>query len=234
MNIALIGYGKMGKTIEKIAKNRNHVISRVVDVTNPHMINDLNAEVAIEFTRPDAAVNNIKACIDQSIPVISGTTGWLSEFENVTNYCEEKNGTFFYASNFSLGVNLFFKLNERLAEMMDAMEGYDAEITEIHHTQKLDKPSGTAISLAEGIIKNHKKYGSWINDKKSTSDLTIWSIRESDAPGTHEVKYTSPIDDIEIKHKAKSRDGFALGAVRVAEWIKDKKGVFTMNDYLKI
>lgn len=227
----------MGKTIEKILKNRGHVISGIVDVTNDLNIRDLkklNTQVAIEFTTPDSAVNNIRECMDQGIPVISGTTGWMDKFEEVKNYCELKKGTFFYASNFSLGVNIFFKLNQYLAKMMGSVDGYQAEISETHHTQKLDKPSGTAITIAQGIIEENNEYNSWVSDEKGTDNtLPIWSFREPEVPGSHSVSYKSVLDEIVIRHTAKTREGFALGAVLIAEWISGKKGFLTMDDYLK-
>lgn len=238
MKVGIIGYGKMGKTIEKILKNRGHVISSVVDVTNEETIKNMaekGTEVAIEFTTPDSAVSNLKECIDYGIPVVCGTTGWLDSKGEVEKYCKEKSGTFFYASNYSLGVNLFFKLNKKLAEMMNRIdENYKASISEIHHTHKLDKPSGTAITLAEGVLTNLDRYKNWKCDEEGNDDdLTIWSYREPDVPGTHTISYESNFDQIEIKHTAKTREGFALGAVLVAEWINDQKGVLSMDDYLK-
>jgi 4-hydroxy-tetrahydrodipicolinate reductase len=237
MRIGIIGYGKMGKTIEKIAKERGHVISSIIDVTNQSEINDqlsLKTEVLIEFTTPDNAVNNLKKGIDLGIPVVCGTTGWLNHFAEIQDYCKEKKGTVFYASNYSLGVNIFFKLNEELAKMMSRFDEYTGKIEEIHHTEKKDKPSGTAITLAEGLIRNHINYTKWISgESKVTNDLPVFSYREHDVPGTHTVTYKSEFDTIEIKHTANSRKGFALGAVMVAEWIKGKKGFLGMNDYLK-
>ncbi|MFY0686122.1 MAG: 4-hydroxy-tetrahydrodipicolinate reductase [Cyclobacteriaceae bacterium] len=236
MNIGLIGYGKMGQTIEKIAKSRGHVISHIIDVTNIgdiEKMNPDNTDAVIEFTRPEAAYSNIKSCITQGVPVISGTTGWLGQYDELKDYCIEKNGAFLSATNFSLGVNIFFKLNEWLSNVMKSHEMYNVSIEEIHHTQKLDEPSGTAITLAEGIIDNSHKLG-WKLGDASKSEIPVTAIRETDVPGTHTINYESAIDSIEIKHTAKTREGFALGAVLVAEWIKGKTGVFTMNDFINI
>jgi 4-hydroxy-tetrahydrodipicolinate reductase len=237
MKIGIIGYGKMGKTIEKIAKDRNHVISGIVDPTNDQKIEnlkDMGVDVAIEFTAPEAAADNIKACINHGIPVVSGSTGWLSQLDEIKSLCNEKNGSFFYASNFSLGVNLFFQLNKQLAKMMNQFKQYEAEIEEIHHTQKVDKPSGTAITLAEGLIDNHSRYAAWeLDQSPDQSKLAIHALREPDVPGTHTIRFTSEEDIIEIKHTAKGRHGFALGAVKVAEWLPGKTGFYTMDDYLK-
>lgn len=238
MNILLLGYGKMGRTIESIAKNRGH---NIIGKINEDNIADLqnftkdNADVAIEFSQPDAAYENIRYCIANGISVISGTTGWLDKKPEIEIFCNERGGTFFYASNFSIGVNLFFKLNEQLAELMKDFDEYNVDIEEIHHTEKKDAPSGTAITLAEGIIKNIDYKKKWINKPfGKKEDLIINSLREGRAPGTHTVKYSSAVDDIEIKHTAHSREGFAKGAVLVAEWIKDKKGVLTMDDFLRV
>jgi 4-hydroxy-tetrahydrodipicolinate reductase len=235
MKILLIGYGKMGKIIEGIALNRGHEIVAKIDVGDNFSSFDKQADVAIEFTQPEAVVTNLKTCFDKGIPVACGTTGWLAHKSEIENYCIEKNGTFFYTSNYSLGVNLFFKLNQLLAQMMDRYPQYKVSIDETHHTQKKDAPSGTAITLAEGVIKNLSRKKEW---KLGASDkdeaLSINSFRVDPAPGTHTVKYQSAIDDLEIKHTAHSREGFALGAVLVAEWLADKKGVLTMDDFLKV
>jgi 4-hydroxy-tetrahydrodipicolinate reductase len=235
MKILLIGYGKMGKIIEGIALNRGHEIVAKIDVGDNFSSFDKQADVAIEFTQPEAVVTNLKTCFDKGIPVACGTTGWLAHKSEIENYCIEKNGTFFYASNYSLGVNLFFKLNQLLAQMMDRYPQYSVSIDETHHTQKKDAPSGTAITLAEGVIKNLERKKEW---KLGASDkleaLSINSFRIDPAPGTHTVKYQSAIDDLEITHTAHSREGFALGAVLVAEWLADKKGVLTMDDFLKV
>ena len=238
MNIAIIGFGKMGKEIEKIALRRGHTIGLAVDVENQndkHNLKKLDIQVAIEFTTPQTAFENIKTCIDQGIPVISGTTGWLENFDQMEAYCQSKNGAFFYASNYSLGVNLFFKLNAWLGRLMGKYPGFQVEINEAHHTQKLDKPSGTAITLAEQIIVEQPNLDSWISDQTGNEkQLTINSVREKDLAGTHTISYDSPTDKIEITHFAKSREGFALGAVLVAEWIVGKTGVFSMDDFLNI
>ena len=232
MKIALLGYGRMGKSIEAIAINRNHTISLKITDTNLDY-NFSNTDVAIDFSIPSAAVTNIKKALDAGVPVISGTTGWLSQYDEVLEYCKEKNGTFLYASNFSLGVNIFFEINERLSQLMSGFPEYSTEIEEIHHTQKLDAPSGTAISLAEQIIK-HTDYTNWTLDEPQSKEIYIEAKRIENVPGTHEVTYNSEIDSISIKHTAHSRQGFAMGAVIAAEWIKDKKGIFSMKDVLNI
>ena len=232
MKIALLGYGRMGKSIEAIAINRNHTISLKITDTNLDY-NFSNTDVAIDFSIPSAAVTNIKKALDAGVPVISGTTGWLSQYDEVLEYCKEKNGTFLYASNFSLGVNIFFEINERLSQLMSGFPEYSTEIEEIHHTQKLDAPSGTAITLAEQIIK-HTDYTNWSLDKPMSKEIHIEAKRIENVPGTHEVTYNSEIDSISIKHTAHSRQGFAMGAVIAAEWIKDKKGIFSMKDVLNI
>lgn len=235
MKILLVGYGKMGKTIETIALTRGHEIVGKIDVGNN--ISDFTqpADVAIEFTQPEAVVGNLKACIDKGIPVVCGTTGWLKQQQEVENYCREMNGTLLYSSNFSLGVNIFFKINEYLARIMDRYPVYNVSIDETHHTQKKDAPSGTAITLAQGVIKNLNRKKEWVLGVAEKADsLVINSFRVDPAPGTHVVKYQSAIDDIEITHTAHSREGFALGAVLVAEWLAGKKGIYTMDDFLKV
>lgn len=230
MKIALLGYGKMGQTIEKIATERGHTIILKVDKDD----NDYDisvADVAIDFSIPDAAVNNITNCFDAGVPIVSGTTGWLSNYDKMITLCHEKKGAFIYASNYSLGVNLFFELNKKLAKMMRSVEGYGIEMEEIHHTQKLDAPSGTAITLAEGIIENTTKE-SWQLDTADDTTIPIIAKRIENIPGTHTVTYTSEVDDIEIKHTAHNRQGFALGAVVAAEWLHNKTGVFGMKDVL--
>ncbi len=231
MNIALLGYGKMGKAIERLAKERGHkIVLKVNSKKDKILFNDV--DVAIDFSLPSTAFNNIKMCLEQQIPVISGTTGWLDKYDEVVEICKKNNGTFLYASNFSLGVNLFFELNQKLANLMKNYTEYFPVIEEIHHKQKLDAPSGTAISLAQPILENFNK-DKWIlgvTDNKK--ELPIIAKRIDDVPGTHIVKYVSKIDDIEIKHTAKNRDGFAIGAIIAAEFVKDKKGVFTMKDVI--
>ncbi|MDY8137643.1 4-hydroxy-tetrahydrodipicolinate reductase [Aquimarina sp. 2201CG5-10] len=230
MNIALLGYGKMGKTIEKIAIERGHTIVLKVDKDDKDY--DVSvADVAIDFSIPSAAVNNITNCFNAGVPVISGTTGWLQYYEGIVALCDKKQGGFIYASNYSLGVNLFFELNKKLANMMNPVEGYSVTMEEIHHTQKLDAPSGTAITLAEGIIENSDKKA-WQLDNGDDNTIPIHAKRIENIPGTHTVTYTSGVDDIEIKHTAHNRSGFALGAVVAAEWLHGKKGVFTMKDVL--
>ncbi|MEH1008552.1 MULTISPECIES: 4-hydroxy-tetrahydrodipicolinate reductase [unclassified Winogradskyella] len=232
MKIALLGYGKMGKSIETIALNRNHTISlKVSSATTAFDFS--NTDVAIDFSLPTTAVANIKRALDAGVPVISGTTGWLDQYQDILDYCKEKNGAFLYASNFSLGVNIFFEINKRLSELMSDFPEYTTSIEEIHHTQKLDAPSGTAITLAEQIIEN-TNYSNWTLDQPQPKEILIDAKRIENVPGTHEITYNSEIDAISIKHTAHNRQGFALGAVIAAEWIKDKKGVFSMKDVLNI
>lgn len=232
MKIALLGYGKMGKVIEKIALERGHEI--VLKKSSQDSFDGLNnADVAIDFSIPDAAVQNITACLENNTPIVSGTTGWLHDYHKMVNLCKENNGAFIYGSNFSLGVNLFFELNDYLAKMMAKFSQYDVSMEEIHHTQKLDKPSGTAISLANAII-NHTSKNSWSIENPSQDDVFIDVKRIDAVPGTHSVFYQSVVDTIEIKHIAHNREGFAFGAVIAAEWIVSKKGVFTMKDVLDL
>ncbi len=235
MRILLIGYGKMGKIIESLALQRKHVIAGKIDPAAGLSFDfSTPVDVAIEFTMPESAAANIKLCLDKNIPVLSGTTGWLYRKNEVDEYCSLKNGTFFYASNYSLGVNIFFKLNIQLARMMQGQPEYDVRIDEIHHTQKKDAPSGTAITLAEGILKNLDRKKQWVkSEARQVTDLIIRSFREDPAPGTHTVAYHSVADDIEIRHTAHSREGFAKGAVLVAEWLIGQKGVRNMDDFLQ-
>lgn len=231
MKIALLGYGRMGKTIEEIAKNRGHEI--VLKVSDGIENNNLTkADVAIDFSVPDAAFKNITTCFKAGVPVVSGTTGWLDDYERATKICSEENSAFIYASNFSLGVNVFFELNRKLAGMMQGLEDYSVEIEEIHHTKKLDAPSGTAISLAEQIIYENKQLKGWQLDSADENKIPIHAKRIEDVPGTHVVSYDSEIDTIEIKHTAKSRQGFALGAVVAAEYLQNKTGIYSMKDVL--
>lgn len=235
MKIVLIGYGKMGKTIERIAQSRGHEITGKVDVGDDIALLNKPVDVAIEFTQPEAAVNNLKACFDKGIPVVCGTTGWLHHKNDIESHCRAKNGTLLYSSNFSLGVNLFFKLNEYLSKLMDRYSQYEVSIDETHHTQKKDAPSGTAITLAQGVINNLKRKKDWtLGATEDPGLLVINAFRIDPAPGTHVVKYTSAVDDIEITHTAHSREGFALGAVLVAEWLAGKKGIYTMDDFLQL
>ncbi|MFM9839581.1 MAG: 4-hydroxy-tetrahydrodipicolinate reductase [Cyclobacteriaceae bacterium] len=233
MNILLIGYGKMGKAIEAIALQRGHQIVGKPDTKEELLGFNSSADVAIEFSQPEAVIENLEYCFDKKIPVVCGTTGWLSHRQEVMADCLKKGGGFFYASNFSLGVNLFFKLNETLAKLMQPYANYKVSIDETHHTQKKDAPSGTAITLAEGVIKNQPLIKEWhLGATQNQQALVINSFRIDPAPGTHVVKYQSTVDDIEITHTAHSREGFAQGAVLVAEWMVGKKGVYSMDDFL--
>jgi 4-hydroxy-tetrahydrodipicolinate reductase len=241
MKIALLGYGKMGQTIERIAIERGHQIVLKKDEFNTYEgLSD--ADVAIDFSIPAVAVSNISNSFNANVPVISGTTGWLEHYEEMVSLCKEKNGGFISSSNFSLGVNLFFGLNEYLAKIMSKFDSYNVEMEEIHHTQKLDAPSGTAISLAKGVIEN-SDYSNWTlktpapndpSDSEQVKQIHIEAKRIGDIPGTHTVTYNSTVDSIEIKHTAHNREGFALGAIIAAEWIVGKHGVFTMKDVLEL
>ncbi len=234
MKILLIGYGKMGKTIEGLALQRGHTIVGKIDNHEQLQKFNLYADAAIEFSQPDAVAENLKFCFDKKIPVACGTTGWLEKRKEMESLCLQKGGAFFYASNYSLGVNIFFKLNEFLARLMNSQQGYQVSIDETHHTQKKDAPSGTAITLAEGIIKNYRSKKEWaLNETSNPEALAIKAFRIDPTPGTHVVKYQSIVDDIEIKHTAHSREGFALGAILVAEWLAGKTGVYSMDDFLK-
>ncbi|MFN8325022.1 MAG: 4-hydroxy-tetrahydrodipicolinate reductase [Flavobacteriaceae bacterium] len=233
MKIALLGYGKMGKVIERIALERGHEI--VLKKSSASTFDGIeNADVAIDFSIPDVAVENISICLEKGIPVVSGTTGWLDDYQKIVDLCEAKNGAFLYGSNFSLGVNLFFELNNYLAQMMSKFKEYNVSMEEIHHTQKLDKPSGTAISLAKDILKNYPEKKDWTIDNSTNEELFIDVKRIENVPGTHSVFYNSNVDFIEIKHVAHNREGFALGAVVASEWILGKKGVFSMKDVLNL
>ncbi len=235
MNIALFGYGKMGKMIEQTAQNRNHNIVARIDIDTV-TIDYSNIDVAIDFSTPDSAFENIKNCLEHNIPIISGTTGWLQNYEKAVTLCENKKGAMIYASNYSLGVNVFFELNDYLAKMMKNLKQYTISMEEIHHTQKLDAPSGTAISLAEDIIKI-TDYSNWKLEEMenvANDEIPITAIRENDVPGTHTISYTSKVDGIEIRHTAHNREGFALGAVVAAEWIIGRVGVFSMKDVLNL
>lgn len=238
MKIGLYGYGKMGKTIERLAKDRGHEIVLKINAENADSITPdelRKADVIIEFSRPELAVQHIENCFNAAVPVVVGTTGWYDEYEKVKSACAENNGALLAATNFSVGVNLFFELNKRLAQLMEPHKDYQVAVEEIHHTQKLDAPSGTAITIAEGIIANTPEKNKWVMDKTPVkNELEIIAKRLPDVPGTHEVNYRSKIDDISIKHTAHSRDGFALGAIIAAEFIKDKHGIFTMEDVLKL
>ncbi|MDX1753183.1 MAG: 4-hydroxy-tetrahydrodipicolinate reductase [Salinimicrobium sediminis] len=230
MKIALLGYGKMGKTIERLAEGRGHeIIFRITEDLEKYDLQ--KADVAIDFSVPDAAFNNITTCFRQQIPVVSGTTGWLQQYDDAVKICKENNSAFIYASNFSLGVNLFFELNKQLAQMMKNFPEYKVGIEEIHHTQKLDAPSGTAITLAEQILETSEKKA-WKLDAVAEDELPITAKRIENVPGTHIISYDSPVDTIKIEHIAHSRDGFALGAIVAAEWLQHKKGIFSMKDVL--
>jgi 4-hydroxy-tetrahydrodipicolinate reductase len=234
MEIILLGYGKMGKIIERVAQVRGHQITARIDINNTDDFDSAKGDVAIEFSHPDAAFDNVKKCVERKLPVVCGTTGWLKRKPEIEALCKKNGSAFFYASNYSLGVNIFFKLNEYLARIMNDFPEYEIGMDEIHHTEKKDAPSGTAITLAEGILSHVQRKRRWVNEKTgAAADLNIESFRIDQVPGTHVVKYESAIDDIEIKHIAHSREGFAKGAVTVAEWLKDKRGVFSMDDFLK-
>jgi 4-hydroxy-tetrahydrodipicolinate reductase len=236
MKIALIGYGKMGKAIESIALNKGHEIVLKIDIQNNQDFTEAaiqKADVAIEFTGPHSAFENVKKCIAWGVPVVSGSTGWLDQWAVIKNLCEEKNGTLIYSSNYSIGVNLFFELNKQLAQLMQPYNSYDVSMTEVHHTEKKDAPSGTAISLAEQILAQIGRKNKWVNAaSENSNELVIQSERIDPAPGTHMVKYSSEVDDIEIIHTAHTRIGFASGAVLAAEFAFEKKGIFTMKDVL--
>lgn len=239
MNIALLGYGKMGKEIEKIAISRNHQIVAKIDSptdweTQKQQLKE--ADVAIEFSTPDTVLGNIYKCFDLNLPVVVGTTGWQKQAEEVESYCLAHNQSLFHASNFSVGVNIFFEVNKLLAKLMSSHPQYDIKMTEAHHIHKLDAPSGTAISLAEGIIQNHQGKTNWKldTDDYSQNDIPIQAIREGEVPGTHTIEYDSDVDIISITHEAKSRKGFAQGAVLAAEFLKGRKGVFGMKDLLAL
>ena len=234
MKIALIGYGKMGKTIEQIALQRGHQIVSIIDINNTADFDSeafRSADVAIEFTTPATALNNYMRCFAANVPVVSGTTGWLDHLDEVKAKCEQEGKTFFYASNFSVGVNIFFALNRYLAKIMNNFPAYDVRMTEVHHIHKLDAPSGTAITLAEGILEHIARKKRWtLETAEQPTDLPIHAIREGEVPGIHEIVYESEADTISIKHDAKSRAGFALGAVIAAEFTAGKKGFLGMND----
>jgi len=236
MKIALIGYGKMGKAIEEIAVNRGHEIVLKIDEYNLTDFNQENisqANVAIEFTGPHSAYENVKKALQFDVPLVCGSTGWLEKLDEIKKLCDEKKGSFIYASNFSVGVNIFFEINKKLAALMAQQKDYEVQVTETHHTQKKDAPSGTAITVAEQILENLRRKKNWVNQiSDNVEELEIISERIDPAAGTHKVKYSSAIDDIEIIHTAHSRQGFALGAVLAAEFIKDKKGIFSMKDVL--
>tara|TARA_Y100001978_G_C23662343_1_gene419352 strand:- start:23 stop:739 length:717 start_codon:yes stop_codon:yes gene_type:complete len=236
MKVALVGYGKMGKTLEKILVDRGHEVVARFGSEGIQVAELKKADVAIEFSVPEAAYGNLKTCLESSVPIVTGTTGWLDRYDEIVSLCEQQKGGLIYASNFSLGVNLFFALNRYLAELMAPYSDYNAEMTEIHHIHKLDAPSGTAISLAEDLIKSLPQKDKWAlqENTQSDSDLSIKAIRENEVPGTHSIRYSSAIDDIEITHTAHNRQGFALGAVIAAEYLNGKQGVYSMRDVLNL
>lgn len=233
MKIALLGYGKMGKSIEEISLKRNHTIALATN--DPVSENDLsNADVAIDFSVPSSAVDNIKKCFSVNVPVVVGTTGWYDRFDEVCQLCTQGGYSLFHATNFSVGVNIFFEINKKLAELMNPQQNYDVQMTEIHHIQKLDSPSGTAITLAEGILSKLDRKSGWAEGTQVSSMINITSKREGMVPGTHIITYENEIDKIEIIHEAKGRIGFATGAVLAAEFLQEKKGVYTMKDLLNL
>jgi 4-hydroxy-tetrahydrodipicolinate reductase len=236
MNIALIGYGRMGHEIESVAIERGHTIKQIIDIGNPGDLNPVSfkeIDIAIEFSSPDSAFENIVKCLEMKKPVVSGTTGWLKNYDLAADICIKNSTSFIHSSNFSVGVNILFRLNTELAKMMERHKEYVPAIEEIHHVKKLDAPSGTAITLAESIIEKHKSYKGWcLEGNKSKNCIPVRSIREGTVPGTHTVIWNSEIDSVSLKHEAKNRKGFAVGAVLAAEYIISKKGVFTMNDVL--
>ncbi|WP_347156868.1 4-hydroxy-tetrahydrodipicolinate reductase [Pontibacter chitinilyticus] len=238
MRILLIGYGKMGKTIEQMALAKGHQIAGIVDHTNAEELQQYTAaqvDVAIEFTHPEAAFGNIAYCLQQQIPVVVGSTGWLNRFQEAVILCEQHQGAFFYASNFSVGVNLFFHFNEYIASKMQAYPAYEVGIKEVHHLQKVDKPSGTGITAAEGILSIYKNLKGWVSDNpEEKNKLNITSEREPEVVGTHIVTYRSEVDTIELSHMAHSRAGFAAGALMAAEWLPSRRGVYGMKDMLNL
>ena len=231
MKIALVGYGKMGHIMDELATKKGHeIVARLNETPTSENLN--SPDVVIEFSNPEGAFNNIKICLENKIPVICGTTGWLDQKPEIEEIALQHNTAFLYGSNFSLGVNLFFALNEKLADLMKDFSEYSVQLEEIHHTQKKDAPSGTAISIAEGIIKNDARFDAWKLEETQNKELGIFAIRENEVPGTHSVYYKSDVDEIEIKHSAFNRNGFAVGAIVAAEWIIGKQGNFTMKDVL--
>jgi 4-hydroxy-tetrahydrodipicolinate reductase len=236
MNILLLGYGKMGKVIEQTALSRGHHIVGRIDINNRHELatfNNQNVDVAIEFSAPEAAYQNLKWSLAQGIPTVCGTTGWLQHRPEINAICADNDTAFFYASNYSIGVNLFFRLNKHLAKLIAPYNQYSVHTTEIHHTEKKDAPSGTAITLAEGLIEHLTNKTDWVNEAESAENqIPIVSLREGTVPGTHVIRYDSVVDSIEIQHVAHSRAGFAMGAVVAGEWLKDRKGVFGMDDLI--
>ncbi|MFN8357084.1 MAG: 4-hydroxy-tetrahydrodipicolinate reductase [Spirosomataceae bacterium] len=237
MRIVLLGYGKMGKIIERFAQERGHEIVARIDVYNHHVLTGFSPDdldVVIEFSHPSAAFNNLKTCMEKGFRVVCGTTGWLEQRPKIEELCQQHNAAFFYASNYSIGVNLFFQLNKQLAKLISPYSQYEVNTIEIHHTEKKDAPSGTAITLAEGIIQHLENKESWVNNTiAAANEVPIWSVREGKVPGTHTIKYISNVDTIEITHTAHNREGFALGAVVAAEWLVGKTGIFGMDDLFR-
>ncbi|MDA3866520.1 MAG: 4-hydroxy-tetrahydrodipicolinate reductase [Salinivirgaceae bacterium] len=237
MKILLIGYGRMGKEVHQVLTERGHEATCIIDLHNKKQLSAIgnqNIDVAIEFTRPNIAFDNVMACISENIPVVTGTTGWNERLDEIHTICKEQNGSFLYASNFSIGVNMLFAMNKKLASLMNSQPQYNAHIEETHHIHKKDKPSGTAITLAEQLTDNIERYNSFQLDFKKPGVIPITANRKDEVFGDHKITYTSPIDELTIAHSAKSRKGFALGAVIAAEHIAKKKGIFTMNDVLGI
>ena len=238
MNIAILGYGKMGREIEKTAIERNHNVVLIIDIDNQADLNQKNLsniDVAIDFSIPDSAYSNIIKCFEYNTPVVSGTTGWLDKFEEIISICRDKNQAFFYAANYSLGINIFMQLNKYLAGIMNRFSDYEITMEETHHTQKLDAPSGTAIKLANDIIHVVNRKSKWeLNKASDDNSIKITSVRKDNVMGIHKITFNSPMDIIEMQHSAKSRKGFAAGAILAAEFIKDKKGYYTINDLLQI
>ncbi len=236
MKIALVGYGQMGREIESIAIDRGHKIGATITSQNADQMEELirECDVAIEFSRPDTAIANINACLNAGIPIVVGTTGWMEELDSIREHCDSLNGSLLYASNFSVGMNIFFDINRRLARLMNDQELYDVAMEEIHHTRKVDSPSGTAITLANDILDNIQRKQSWSETENGDDILSIEAKREGDVPGTHQISYSSEIDDITIRHEAKNRRGFALGAVLAAEWLPSHPGVHTFAEVLGI
>jgi 4-hydroxy-tetrahydrodipicolinate reductase len=236
MNIALIGYGRMGHEIEAIAIKRGHSVKLIIDMDNENDLDAVNLkdiDVAIEFSLPSAAFRNITKCLNEKVPVVSGTTGWLEKYNDAVNVCKKNKTAFIHSSNYSIGVNLLFRLNKELAKQMERYRNYSVTIEEIHHTKKLDAPSGTAITLAEGIVENHANFTKWCFEKDKTETcVPICSVREGEVPGIHVVTWNSEIDTLSLKHESRNRKGLALGAVVAAEFIYSRKGVFTMDDVM--
>jgi 4-hydroxy-tetrahydrodipicolinate reductase len=237
MNVLLIGYGRMGKEVHEVLKSRNHEVIKIIDQNNLSDLNNLDAskiDVAIEFTQPDVAFDNVSKCLSQKIPAVTGTTGWNEKLGDVEEICKSNDTAFLYASNFSIGVNLLFAMNEKLATLMNSHDQYNASITETHHIHKKDKPSGTAVTLAEQLVENIDRYNTFLLDATEQNSLPVHAMREGEVFGDHEITYKSDIDELKLSHSAKSRKGFALGAVLAAEFIHSRKGVYTMKDVLKI